>query len=129
MNDKEMMRIAQKKRAERAATMHAGYGDNNHGRDRGEDHGSGSLDARARMSARMSTNSERISEEAAERKAERDRRDAEKARLASMSPYERDIERAKVAEAARLEKWAKLRGYKSYAEYQEDMDAKRNGKY
>ena len=129
MNDKEMIEIAQKKRAEKAATQHAGYGDNNHGRDRGTDHGSGSLDARARMSARMNTNPERMKEEAAERQAERDRQEAEKARLASMSDYERGIERSKAAEAARLEKWAKLRGYKNYADYQEDMDAKRNGRY
>ena len=53
MNDKEMLKIAQKKRAERAAAIHAGYGDNNHGRDRAESDYSGSLDARARMAARI----------------------------------------------------------------------------
>lgn len=129
MNDKEMLKIAQKKRAERAATIHAGYGDDNRGRDRAESDYSGSLDARARMAARMSTNSERAAEAAAEYQAERDRQAAEKARLASMSPYERDIERSKAKKAARLDRWAKMQGWKNYQEYLDDQAAKRNGRY
>lgn len=129
MNDQDMMKIARKKRAERAAEQHAGYGDNNHGRDRREANYTGSLDARARMSARMSTNPERTAEAAAQRQADQEKQKAEKARLSKLSPYERDIERSKAKEADRLDRWARMNGWKSYAEYQEDQKAKRNGRY
>lgn len=129
MNYEEMLKIANKKRAERAATLHEGYGDNNHGRDRNKADYTGSHDARARMLARMSTNAERIKEEATQRRADQEKQKAETARLARLTPYERDIQRAKIREAERLERWAKTHGWKNYQEYLDDQAAKRNGRY
>lgn len=129
MNDKEMLKIAQKKRAERAATLHAGYGDDNHGRDRAESDYSGSLDARARMAARMSTNPERMAERRAEETAERDKRKAEKAYYEGLSPVEKVAFRAKKKKEAEDETWAKSNGWKNYQEYLDDQDNKRNGRY
>ncbi len=105
MNDKELHRLAEANRKRRGNnTVDPEYGPNYNRLGDSETGGAGS--ARQRMLDRAATNPDRSAAEAAERKA----REAEAKK-----------EKTRAAERERLDTFARLRGFKNFAEYEEDL--------
>ena len=105
MTDKELHKLAEANRKRRGNnTLISEFGPNYNRLGDPEAGGVGS--ARQRMLDRAATNPDRIAAEAAERRA----REAETKK-----------EKARTAERERLDTFARLRGFKNFAEYEEDL--------
>ena len=125
MTEKEMLELARQKQKAGRENVQAGFGSNYRSCYETESNDN-SLSAREKMKARQMTNPERMRAESEARKQKAAEVAAQKEALEKMTPYERDLERAKIRKQEDRERWAVINGWRDYAEYEEDQRAKRN---